>query len=418
MSTTQRSQIDFKKIRNDFPILNKTINGHPLVYLDNAATSQKPKTVIDSISNYYSQYNSNVHRGVHTLSQQATDLFEKSRETVSDFIGSKSSSNIIWTRNATESLNLVARTWGEENVSAGDNIVLTEMEHHSNLLPWQKLAHDKKAELKFIPTLKDGTLDLDKAKSLITSSTKLVSIVHTSNSLGTINPVKFIGELAHQHNAKMLIDGAQSVPHEPIDVIDLDCDFLAFSSHKMLGPTGIGVLYVKKEILETMEPFFRGGEMVLQVSLDKASWNELPMKFEAGTPNIADVIGFSAAIEYLNAIGMDNVQKHEKALTNHALKKFKQLDAVTVFGPDDSEKHAGIISFYCENLHPHDIGTFLDSYGIAIRTGHHCTMPLMKILGVPATARASFYLYNTTEEIDILVDTLSEALEYFTNAKR
>ena len=418
MSTTEKTQINLSQIRNDFPILKQTINGHPLVYFDNAATSQKPKTVIESISSYYAENNSNVHRGVHTLSQRATDLFEKSRESVSNFIGSESSSNIIWTRNATESLNLVARTWGEENISAGDNIVLTVMEHHSNLLPWQKLAQDKKAELRFIPILKDGTLDLNQAESLITDTTKLVSMVHTSNSLGTINPVKFLGELAHKHGAKILIDGAQSVPHDPVDVIDLDCDFLAFSSRKMLGPTGIGVLYVKKSILETMEPFFRGGEMVLQASLNEASWNELPMKFEAGTPNIADVIGFDSAIEYLNKIGMDNIHNHEKALTAYALEKFKKLDNVTVYGPDDIEKRGGIISFYSENLHPHDIGTFLDSYGIAVRTGHHCTMPLMKILGVPATARASFYLYNTTAEIDVLIDTLLEAIKYFTHDKR
>ena len=418
MSTTEKTQLDLNKIRNDFPILKQTINGHPLVYMDNAATSQKPNTVIESISNYYSEYNSNVHRGVHTLSQRATDLFEKSRESVSHFISSTSSANIIWTRNTTESLNLVARTWGEENISAGDNIVLTSMEHHSNLLPWQKLAKDKKAELRFISVLKDGTLDLNQAESLITDKTKLVSIVHTSNSLGTINPVKLIGEIAHNHGAKILVDGAQSVPHEPVSVIDLDCDFLAFSSHKMLGPTGIGVLYVKNSILENMEPFFRGGEMVLQATLKDATWNELPMRFEAGTPNIADVIGFDAAIEYLNKIGMSNIHQHEKSLVGYALKQFKKLDNITVYGPEDPEKRGGIISFYSENLHPHDIGTFLDSYGIAVRTGHHCTMPLMQILGVPATARASLYLYNTTTEVDILVDTLQEAINYFTNAKR
>ena len=381
---------DVEKIRLDFPILAKEIFGNPLVYLDNAATSQKPRQVIDALVDYYENFNANVHRGVHTLSMEATDKYEDAREKVSSFINSESSDSVIWTRNASESLNLVAYSWGENNINEGDEILLTPMEHHSNLVPWQELARRKNADIKFIPMLENGTLDMDRVDDLITEKTALVSAVHMSNALGTINPVRELGVKAHRMGAKILVDGAQSVPHMPTDVQELNCDFLVFSGHKMLGPTGIGALYVKKEILESMEPFLTGGEMVLEVSYEEASWADLPMKFEAGTPNIADSIGLGSAVDYLNVLGMENVREHEKDLTTYALNRFKNAD-----------------------LEGHDLGTFLDRIGIAVRTGHHCAMPLVRSLGVAATARASFYLYNTKKEVDILVDGVTEALRYF-----
>ncbi len=407
--------LDVEKIRSDFPILSKNIFGNPLVYLDNAATSQKPRQVIDALVDYYENFNANVHRGVHTLSMEATDKFEDAREKVSSFINSESSDLVIWTRNASESLNLVAYTWGENNVNEGDEILLTPMEHHSNLVPWQELARRKNAVIKFIPMLENGTLDMDRVDDLITERTVLVSTVHMSNALGTINPVRQLGEKAHRSGAKILVDGAQSVPHMPTDVQELNCDFLVFSGHKMLGPTGIGVLYVKKEILESMEPFLTGGEMVLEVSYQEASWADLPMKFEAGTPNIADSIGLGSAVDYLNVLGMENVREHEKDLTYYALERFAKadLEGLDLFGPDDPNIRGGVFSFNTSDVHPHDLGTFLDRMGIAVRTGHHCAMPLVRSLGVAATVRASFYLYNTTKEIDILVDGVTEALRYF-----
>jgi len=406
---------DVEKIRLDFPILAKEIFGNPLVYLDNAATSQKPRQVIDALVDYYENFNANVHRGVHTLSMEATDKFEDSRRKVASFINSESSDSVIWTRNASESLNLVAYSWGENNINEGDEILLTPMEHHSNLVPWQELARRKNAVIKFIPMLENGTLDMDRVDDLITEKTALVSAVHMSNALGTINPARELGEKAHSLGAKILVDGAQSVPHMPTDVQALDCDFLVFSGHKMLGPTGIGVLYVKKEILESMEPFLTGGEMVLEVSYQEASWADLPMKFEAGTPNIADSIGLGSAVDYLNVLGMENVREHEKDLTAYALDRFKDadLEGLDLFGPDDPNIRGGVFSFNTPDVHPHDLGTFLDRMGIAVRTGHHCAMPLVRSLGVAATARASFYLYNTKKEVDILIDGVTEALRYF-----
>ena len=406
---------DVEKIRLDFPILTKEIFGKPLVYLDNAATSQKPRQVIDALVEYYENFNANVHRGVHTLSMEATDRYEEAREKVSSFINSESSDLVIWTRNASESLNLVAYSWGENNVHEGDEILLTPMEHHSNLVPWQELARRKNAVIKFIPMLENGTLDMDRVKELITEKTVLVSAVHMSNALGTINPIKELAEETHKLGAKILVDGAQSVPHMPTDVQELNCDFLAFSGHKMLGPTGIGALYVKEEILESMEPFLTGGEMVLEVSYEKASWADLPMKFEAGTPNIADSIALGSAVDYLNALGMGNVREHEKDLTAYALDRFRKadLEGLDLFGPDDPNIRGGVFSFNTPDVHPHDLGTFLDRIGIAVRTGHHCAMPLVRSLGVAATSRASFYLYNTKKEVDILVDGVTEALRYF-----
>ena len=407
--------LDVEKIRPDFPILTKEIFGNPLVYLDNAATSQKPRQVIDALIDYYENFNANVHRGVHTLSVEATDRFEDAREKVSSFINCESSDSVIWTRNASESLNLVAYSWGEHNIGEGDEILLTPMEHHSNLVPWQELARRKNAVIKFIPMLENGTLDMDQVDDLITEKTALVSAVHMSNALGTINPVRELAEKAHRSGAKILVDGAQSVPHMPTDVQELNCDFLVFSGHKMLGPTGIGALYVEKEILESMEPFLTGGEMVLEVSYQKASWADLPMRFEAGTPNIADSIGLGSAVDYLNGLGMGNVREHEKDLTAYALDRFRKadLEGLDLFGPDDPNIRGGVFSFNTPDVHPHDLGTFLDRMGIAVRTGHHCAMPLVRSLGVAATTRASFYLYNTEKEVDILVDAVTEALRYF-----
>tara|TARA_B100000676_G_scaffold118839_1_gene118381 strand:+ start:530 stop:1768 length:1239 start_codon:yes stop_codon:yes gene_type:complete len=406
---------DVKKIREDFPILEREINGKRLVYFDNAATTQKPQAVIDSLVDYYQNYNANVHRGVHSLSMEATDKYEEAREKVAAFINAESSDCLIWTRNSSESLNLVAYTWGEKNIEERDEIVLTPMEHHSNLVPWQEIARRKGAKIRFIPITSDGLLDLTEIENIINDRTVLVSVVHMSNALGTINPVKQIATIAHSRGAKVLIDGAQSVPHIPTDVQDYDCDFLVFSGHKMLGPTGIGCLYAKKEILETMEPFMTGGEMVLEVTYEKASWADLPMKFEAGTPNIADAIGLGAAIDYLNELGMDNIYSHENELTFHAMCKFFELqsEGVELFGPRDENLKGGVFSFNVPDVHPHDLGTVLDNMGIAVRTGHHCAMPLVKSLGVAATARASFYLYNTTDEIDVFVDALREAIRYF-----
>ncbi len=405
--------LDVKKIREDFPILSRSVYGKPLVYLDNAATSQKPRSVIQALVDYYEGYNANVHRGVHALSMEATDRYEEAREKVARFINADTPEAIVWTRNTTEGINLVANTWALDNIGAGDEIVVTRMEHHSNLVPWQKLVEERGAVLRFLPLAEDGGVNMEDVDSIINPRTKLVSVVHMSNSLGTIVPVKELAAKARAVGAAVLVDAAQSVPHMPVDVQDLDCDFLAFSGHKMLGPTGIGALYVKRDVLERMEPFLRGGEMVLEVTYERASWNDLPMRFEAGTPNIGDGIALGAAVDYLEGLGMNNVREHEIQMTRYALDAFKELEELDVFGPDDPNARGGIIPFHHPDVHPHDLGTVLDRQGIAIRTGHHCTMPLMGALGVAATARASFYVYNTEEEIDLLVDGLKEALRYF-----
>ena len=414
VASKSQQVLDTSAVRSDFPVLERTVYDRPLVYLDNASTSQKPRSVIQALTEYYEVYNSNVHRGVHSLSMEATDRFEEARQKVARFINATDHECIVWTRNCTEAINLVANTWARSHIGPGDEIVLTEMEHHSNLVPWQKVAAESEATLRFLPLAEDGTLDLRNVDSIITPRTKLVSVVHSSNSLGTINPVKDLAARARAVGAAVLVDGAQSVPHMPVDVMDLDVDFLAFSGHKMMGPTGIGVLYVKRDVLEEMEPFLRGGEMVLEVWYDRATWNDLPMRFEAGTPNVADAIGLGAAVDYLNSIGMDRVRDHEMQLTQYGLDAFEELgEDVQLYGPRDVTQRGGILLFNAPRVHPHDLGTYLDRQGVAIRTGHHCNMPLMRKLGVAATARASFYVYNNEHEVDVLVDALKRALRYF-----
>ena len=410
--------LDVQAIREDFPVLRRKVYDRPLVYLDNAATSQKPQSVIQALVDYYEGYNSNVHRGVHALSMEATDRYEEARVKVANFIKADTPESVIWTRNTTEGINLVANSWALEEITEGDEIVVTQMEHHSNLVPWQKVARERGASLRVLPLTGDGMVDLQAADSIITRRCKLLSIVHVSNSLGTINPVDELVARARAVGAYVLIDGAQSVPHLPVDVNELDCDFLAFSGHKMLGPTGIGALYVRREILERMEPFLLGGEMVMEVWNDRATWNDLPMRFEAGTPNIADAIALGAAVDYLQDLGMDKVREHEVQLTKYGLEALREIEEIDVVGPSDPHLRGGVISFHNSDIHPHDLGTFLDRQGVAIRTGHHCTMPLMRSLDLVATARASFYVYNTEEEVDMLVDGLRQALRYFTDGDR
>lgn len=408
---------DIGSIRKDFPILHQKINGHELVYLDNAATSQKPKSVIDELVNYYSSYNANVHRGAHTLAVKATLAYEEAREKIATFINAPSPENIIFVRNTTEAINLVAHTWAIDHVQEGDRIVTTEIEHHSNLVPWQHVADIQKAELELIPVDNNYQLDLSHLDKIINPNTRIVALTHMSNVLGTIVPLKEIIEAAQKVHARVLIDGAQSVPHMPVDVQQIGCDFFAFSGHKMLGPTGIGVLYVSPDALKELNPFLRGGEMVLEVTYDRASWAPPPMKFEAGTPNIADAIGLGAAVDYLSHVGMDLIREHEVSITEYALERFRELEEITTYGPNDTNIRGGVISFYINDVHPHDISQVLDSLGVAIRAGHHCAMPLVKSkLNVPATARASFYLYNTENEVDILIEGLKKTMEYFSNA--
>ncbi len=409
---------DVASIRKDFPILNRTVHGKPLVYLDSAATSQKPHQVIQAMVECYECYNANVHRGVHSLSMEATERYELARRKVADFIHAPSASQVIFTRNTTESINLVAFAWARQHVGPGDNILVTEMEHHSNLVPWQRLAAERDAKLRFIPVTDEGTLDLSSLDSLMTPRTRLVAIIHVSNFLGTINPVQEICRRAHQAGARVLVDGAQSVPHMPVNVQEMDCDFLAFSGHKMLGPTGAGVLYAKLSVLEDMEPFLTGGDMVGEVWYDRATWNDLPYRFEAGTPSLADVVGLGAALDYLQSLGMENVRQHNMAITRYALGELKQLEEVKILGPQDPSMRGGLVAFSTGDIHPHDLGTYLDREGIAIRTGHHCVMPLHRKLGLTASARASFYVYNTSEEVDILVKGVRKAMEYFRYANR
>lgn len=404
-----------KDIRNHFPILNQEINGHPLVYLDSAATSQKPQQVIDAISNYYTYDNSNVHRGVHTLGNRATEAYEGAREKVRQFVNAKSTEEIIFTRGTTTALNLVAESYGYANVEAGDEIVITHMEHHSNIIPWQQLAKAKGATLKYIDLEADGTISLDTVREVVTNKTKIVSIMHVSNVLGTINPIQEITEIAHANGAVMVVDGAQAAPHIKVDVQALDCDFYAFSGHKMGAPTGIGALYGKKALLNKMEPIEFGGEMIDFVGLYESTWKELPWKFEGGTPIIAGAVGLGAAIDYLEEIGLDNIERHEHELAAYALERFKEVDGLTIYGPLNAEQRAGVITFNLEEVHPHDLATVLDMNGIAIRAGHHCAQPLMKWLEVSSTARASFYVYNTKEDVDRLVDGLRIAKEYFSD---
>jgi cysteine desulfurase / selenocysteine lyase len=401
--------IDVTRVRADFPILQRMVNGHPLIYLDNAATTQKPRQVIDALVDYYTRINANVHRGVHTLSVEATDAYEASRERVARFIGATDSDEIVFVRNTTEALNLVAVSWGRANLGPGDEILSTVLEHHSNLIPWQRVAQDTGARLRLIRLTDAGTIDLDDYRRLLGPRTRVVAMAHASNVLGTITDLGEVAQLAHRVGALVVADGAQSVPHLATDVTTLGADFLAFSGHKMLGPTGIGVLWGRRELLEAMPPFLGGGGMIREVWDDRATWAPLPEKFEAGTPNIADSIAFGAALDYLDALGMANVRAHEIEVTGYALERLASVPDVAVYGPADPRARTGVVSFNLEGVHPHDVGTVLDEAGIAVRAGHHCCQPLHRQLDLAATLRASFYVYNSVDEVDALVDALGTA---------
>lgn len=406
------TKLNVEAIIKDFPILEQQVNGKRLAYLDSTATSQKPKQVIDALSDYYERYNSNVHRGVHTLGSLATDGYEGARETVRRFIHAKYFEEIIFTRGTTAAINMIAHSYGDANVGEGDEIVVTQMEHHANLVPWQQLAKRQGATLKFIPMAEDGTITLEAVRETVSERTKIVAIAHVSNVLGTINDIKAIAEIAHEHGAIISVDGAQSVPHMKVDVQDLNVDFYSFSGHKMLGPTGIGVLYGKREHLNQMEPTEFGGDMIDFVDLYDSTWTDLPTKFEAGTPLIAQAIGLQAAIEYIESIGFDAIHEHEQALTTYAYEQMSQIEGIDIYGPS-KDKRAGIITFNLKDIHPHDVATALDTEGVAVRAGHHCAQPLMKWLNVSSTARASFYIYNTKEDIDQLVEGLKQTKEFF-----
>jgi len=409
----QRSIVNSYELRNDFPIFRKKINGMDLVYLDNASTTQKPYTVIDSITDFYSNYNSNIHRAVYQLAEEATKMYEQSREKIANFINARPE-EIVFTRNTTESINLIAHSWARLNLKKDDGIAITELEHHSNIVPWQILSQEIGTRLEYVGIDENGFLDLEHMIELIASKKiKLVSLSHMSNVLGTIVPIERIIRIAHENGIPVIVDGAQSVPHMPVNVKNMDCDFLVFSAHKMLGPTGVGVLYAKKEYLEKMKPFLGGGDMIKEVFKFHTNYNEVPYKFEAGTPNIADVVGFGAAIEYLEKIGMENIRKHEIYLTDYALESMLSLKYATIYGPRDPKDRGGVISFNIADIHPHDLATIMNDHGIAIRSGHHCAQVLMQRLDVPATSRASFYIYNTKEEIDMLVNAIKEAGRIF-----
>jgi cysteine desulfurase/selenocysteine lyase len=403
------ASLNVQTVRADFPILERTVHGKKLVFLDSAASSQKPRQVIEAMNDYYRHSHANVHRGVYALSEEATDLFEAARKKVARFIGAKSSREVIWTRNATESVNLVAYAWGRANLRAGDEILSTEMEHHANIVPWQLLAQEKGARVRYLPINDDGTLKLDALDQFLTPRTRLVAVAQMSNVLGTINPVAMIAERAHAVGALCLVDGAQSVPHMPVNVQELGCDFMVFSGHKMCGPTGIGVLWGRRDLLEAMPPFMGGGEMIRRVTFEGAEWAELPSKFEAGTPAIAEAIGLGVAVDYLNSLGMEAVRAHEKETVAYALERLSEVPALTLYGPADPDVHGGLMTFAFEGVHPHDLATILDADGIAVRAGHHCAMPLHLKLGLPASTRASFYIYTLKEEIDALVEALYHA---------
>lgn len=405
--------IDVNSIRTQFPIFQReTSEGVPLVYLDSTATSQKPLAVIEAMDSYYRHSNANIHRGVHTLAEEATAMYEGAREKIAKFVNAQSAKQIIYTRNTTESINLVAYSWARANLKAGDLVILTEMEHHSNLVPWHMLQAERGIELDFIPVTEDGLLDMDTYKALLDRTPKLVSFTHMSNVLGTINPADEIIRLAHEAGAVTLVDAAQSVPHLKVDVQALDADFLAFSAHKMCGPTGIGVLYGKKDLLEAMPPFLGGGDMIKEVKLRSFRANTLPHKFEAGTPAIAEAVGFGAAVDYLESIGMDAIAAYEHEITEYALDRLEEVPGIKLFGPS-ADKKGGVASFTFDGIHPHDVAQILDRDGIAIRAGHHCAQPLHEKYGIPATSRASFYMYNTKEEVDLLVNGLYKVKELF-----
>src|SRR6266478_2832450 len=411
MHKAVKSQIDWPALREDFPILRERVNGHPLIYFDNAASSQKPSAVLDVVRNYYEHENANVHRGLHALSMRATEHYEKSRQRVADFIGAASADEIVFTRGTTESINLVAQAWGGKLFRADDVILLKEMEHHSNLVPCQWLAERTGARLRFVPVLDDGTLDLEQLPSLLTSEVKIFAFTHISNSLGTINPVSEFCEKAHAVGALTLVDAAQSAGHLPIDVQELGCDFLAFSGHKMCGPTGIGGLYGRAEVLDSTPPWHGGGEMIVSVTLEKSAFKKAPHRFEAGTPNIAGAIGLAAAIDYIEQIGRSAIFEHDSDLANYAAQRLSESPGMRVFGP--TKQRGALVGFVMDAAHPHDLTTFADQYGLALRGGHHCNQPLMRRFGVPGTTRASFYFYNTTEEIDRMIEILEAAVRFF-----
>lgn len=407
----QRANFDIKKVRADFPILSAQVHGKPLVYLDNAATTQKPQAVIDAISHYYTHENANIHRGVHHLSQVATDSYEAARQTVQRFLNAADQREIIFVRGTTEGINLVAQTYGRANVGAGDEIIISAMEHHSNIVPWQILCEEKGARLRIAPINDEGELLLDEFEALLNAKTKLVAVAHISNALGTVNPIARIVELAHSRGIPVLVDGAQAAPHLPVDVRALDCDFYAFSGHKIYGPTGIGVLYGKRELLEAMPPYQGGGDMIRSVTFEKTLYNQLPYKFEAGTPHIAGVVGLGAALDYVSNLGLEAALAHEQDLLEYGTKALEAVSGLRLVGT--AKKKAGVLSFVMENIHPHDIGTILDQEGIAIRTGHHCAQPVMQRFGIPATARASLAIYNTKTDIDALVAGIQKLKEVF-----
>jgi cysteine desulfurase/selenocysteine lyase len=409
--TAPSDTFDVARIREDFPLLKQTVNGKPLVYLDNAATSQKPQSVIDALVRYYTTVNSNVHRGVHTLSQLATDDYEAARSKARKFINAAEDHELIYVRGTTEGINLVAQTFGRQNIGQGDEIIISCLEHHSNIVPWQILCGEKGAQLKIAPINDSGELLIDEYEKLLSPRTKLVSIVHQSNALGTINPMETIIEMAHNRGVPVLVDGAQSAPHMAIDVQQMGCDFFVFSAHKLFGPTGIGILYGKSEYLNAMPPYQAGGEMIRSVSFEKTTYNVLPHKFEAGTPNIAGAIGLGAAIDYLNDLGMEKINSYEKELLDYGTDCLSRIDGLQIIGT--AKEKGGILSFVLGDIHPHDIGTILDTEGIAIRTGHHCAQPVMQRFGIPATARASLAFYNTKAEIDSLVEGIDRVLEVF-----
>ncbi|MCA2005528.1 MAG: cysteine desulfurase [Ignavibacterium sp.] len=405
------SVYDVNRIREDFPILKQIVHGKPLVYLDNAATTQKPLQVLKELEKYYYTMNANIHRGVHALSQEATEAYEGSRIKIKKFINALGKNEIIFTRGTTESINLVAQSYGRKNFNEGDEIIISHMEHHSNIVPWQMICEERKAKLRVIPIDDSGELVFEEFEKMINEKTKFISVVYASNSLGTVNPVKKIIDLAHSYNIPVLLDAAQAVNHLKIDVQELDCDFLAFSGHKLYGPTGIGILYGKVNHLDSMPPYQGGGDMISKVTFEKTLYNELPYKFEAGTPNIAGAIGLGAAIDYVEKVGIDNIAKHENDLLEYATQRVSELKGLRIIGT--SKNKISVLSFVLENVHPHDVGTFLDFEGVAIRTGHHCTQPIMDRYGIPATSRASFGMYNTFEEVDVLVNGLKKILEVF-----
>jgi cysteine desulfurase / selenocysteine lyase len=409
ISLTIPKALDIAAIRQEFPILNREVKGRPLIYLDNAATTQKPQQVIDAIIHYYTNYNANIHRGIHTLAEEATADFEKTRDLVKSFIGATSREEIIFTKGTTEGINLVAYTWGRKNIKAGDEIIISTMEHHSNIVPWQILCEEKDAVLKVIPINDDGELILNEYEKMLGPKTKLVSIVQVSNALGTVNPVKQMIARAHEVGAVVMVDGAQSAVHLDIDVSDMGCDFFAFSAHKLYGPTGVGVLYGKKELLESMPPFQGGGEMIKEVTFKKTTFNDLPYKFEAGTPNIADVIAFKSAIHFIQSIGKEKIRKHEQELLEYAHQELEKIPGLKIVGK--AKDKISVVSFIIENAHPQDIGILLDNRGIAVRTGHHCAQPLMDRFSIPGTSRASFAVYNTKYELDELVNALRRVVK-------